>query len=35
MREIYNGEILAEKVILRNKIEEGVKQFIEKLGSMI
>jgi len=35
MRELYNGEILAEKVILRNKIEEGVKQFIEKLESVI
>jgi len=35
MREIYNGEILAEKVILRNEIEEGVKQFIEKLESVI
>ena len=35
MREIYSGEILAEKVILRNEIEEGVKQFMEKLGSII
>ncbi len=35
MREIYNGEILAEKVILRSSIEEGVKQFIEKLESVI
>jgi len=35
MHEIYNGEILAEKVILRNEIEEGVKQFIEKLESII
>ena len=35
MRELYNGEILAEKVILRNKIEEGAKQFIEKLESVI
>jgi len=35
MREIYNGEILAEKVILRSGIEEGVKQFIEKLESII
>ncbi len=35
MREIYNGEILAEKVILRSKIEEEIKQFIEKLESII
>ena len=35
MREIYNGEILAEKVILRNKIEEGVKQLLKKLESII
>ena len=35
MREIYNGEILAEKVILRDEIDEGVKQFIEKLDSII
>ena len=35
MREIYNGEILAEKIILRSEIEAGVKQFIEKLESII
>lgn len=35
MREIYNREILAEKVILRSNIEEEVKQFIEKLKSII
>ena len=35
MREIYNGEVLAEKVILRNKIEAGTEQFIEKLESII
>ena len=35
MREIYNGEILAEKVVSRRKIEEGVKQFVEKLESII
>ena len=35
MREIYDGKILAEKVILRSNIEEEVKQFIEKLESII
>ena len=33
MREIYGGEILAEKVILRSKIEEETKQFIGELES--
>jgi len=35
MREIYNGEILAEKVILRSNIDQGVKEFIEELKSII
>jgi len=26
MRKIYNGEVLAEKVILRSSIDEGIKQ---------
>ena len=35
MREIYNGEVLYEKMILRNKIEEDAKQFIENLLSLL
>jgi len=35
MRKIYNGEILAEKVILRSNIDQGVKEFIEELESII
>jgi len=35
MCEIYNGEVLYEKMILRNKIEEDAKQFIENLLSLL
>ncbi len=35
MREIYNGEVVAEEIILRNRIEKEIKQFIEKLESII
>jgi len=31
MREIYNGKVLAEGVVKRNKMEEGIRNFIEAL----
>jgi len=31
MREIYGGSVMVERIIKRNKIEKGVKSFVEEL----
>jgi len=35
MRELYRGEVLIERVLRRNKIEEELKTFIEELNSIV
>lgn len=35
MRELYRGEVLIERVLRRNKIEEELKTFIEELNNIV